>query len=389
MKVMLDISHLHGSRGGGIHFYVENLVAALSECPTSTDLQLRYFNLYWRTRNPALAHPTLRSPRCAHIRCPVKLLNLFWLYLNVPDLSRRFPDIDIFHGTHFSLPVMSRAKLLLTVHDVMYLTHPEYYDPRWKSTNDYGYRTLLPRNIKRADHIIAISEFTKQQLMDVLPVPEEKISVVHHAVPIPPELSYQRLDELLARFDLTRDSYIYFPAGTYEQRKNIRRTMEAFTLAAQQSALKLIISGIGDPTPYRTNDSNICFVQWYHPEEKHALFQGALFVVFPSISEGFGVPVVEALAHGKALITSHCAAMKEIAEGYARLVDPENRDEIIGSFTELINDVSSRAKLAVKATFKARDFSHERIRTELQHVYRHLCSTSERITPRQVKMKLW
>lgn len=370
MNVMLDISHLHGSRGGGIHFYLENLLAALSGRTNNRNFDLRYFNLYSRPRIAPSAHPVLQSARCVNIRFPVKFLNLLWLYLSFPDLSRWLPDIDIFHGTHFSLPVMSQAKLLLTVHDLMYLTNPEYYDPRWKSTNDYGYRTLLPRNIKRADHIVAISEFTKRQLMALFPETENKITVVHHAIATPPKLTDARIDQVLARFKLTQGSYIYFPAGTYERRKNIQRTIEAFKKASQAASMTLVISCIGDVPRDQASAPGVQLVQWQTDDDKHALFQGARFVMYPSLCEGFGVPVLEAMSYGKAVLTSDNSALAEVGRGVALLVDPTDTAAISTSIDRLVVDCNLRKHLESSSLTKVRQFSRDTIGNEYLSLYR-------------------
>ena len=276
--------------------------------------------------------------------------------------------------THFSLPIISKARKILTVHDIMYLTNPEYYDPKWKKINHYGYNILLPENIRKADQIIAISHYTKSELVSYFNLPEEKITVIHHGIKVADKVPGDSLKERLKRFNLGPGNYIYFPAGTFEFRKNIERTIEAFSNLSDKNGLTLVISGVGDPSPFLSASpcNDIRFVEWNSEAQKTAFFQGALFVVFPSLCEGFGVPVIEAMANGKAILTSNCAALGEVSGDAGMLVDPRRLDALHDGFEKLIEDETYRNELEKKGEQRIKKFSLDKMGREHFKVYESL-----------------
>ncbi|OGV41785.1 MAG: hypothetical protein A2X48_14325 [Lentisphaerae bacterium GWF2_49_21] len=372
---MFDSSALfHASRGGGVYNYLLKLLPLLSVKVTCDGGRMSFLHLH--SRKEFQPPDFMNAMDVRNFYFPVKLLNRLWIKYEIPDMSLFYKDVDIFHSPHFSLPVMSKAKKILTVNDITYLRHPEYFHEAGKKLNEYGYNFLLPTNIRRADRIIAISEFTKSDIIEYFKIPEEKISVVHIGCDIPLKLTPEERSSILAGFGLIGTEYIYFPAGTLEPRKNIRLTIEAFKKAGIKG-MKMVISGIGD---YSWLDriagvDNIQIVRWENENQKNALFQGAAFVVYPSLYEGFGMPVVEAMGNGKAVLTSNTTSLKEIADGYAHMVNPEDEEGISQGVKRIYEDIDYRNDLEMKSTVRAEDFTWEKMASQTYDVYKRLLSS--------------
>jgi len=372
MNIVIDVSHLYLSKGG-IYCYLRNLIPGLENEIRGTELTLRYLNLHFR-RSQRNVDDLLETEKCISLRLPVRLVNHSWIHFRFPDLSWFYPNTEIFHGTHFSLPHISKAKTVLTVHDITYLKHPEYYKTVDSKLNDYGYKKLLATNVQRADKIISISEFTKKDLVDHLNVPASKIDVVYHGIAKPNKLSPESLKNELNAYALDVGGYIYFPAGSFDVRKNIESAVDAYLETVAGNGVKLVISGVGVPADTLSKKAidDIKYVEWNSEQTRDALYQGALYVIYPSLYEGFGIPIIEAMANGKAVLTSNTSSMREIAGNYAHLIDPHNSDDLCRGLLELFKNTSYRTELEQKGFTRANDFTIEKMAKKHIEVYKEL-----------------
>jgi glycosyltransferase involved in cell wall biosynthesis len=212
---------------------------------------------------------------------------------------RLHADADVLHCPTFRGPFRARQKLVVTVHDLAVLRHPEWFN-RWTRTYS-GH--AVPRVVAAADRVIAVSEFTKQELFSLLRVPGEKIHVVPNAVEdvFTPDGPKAGGDYVLA-------------VGTLEPRKNLARIA-----AAVDGELRVVgTRGWGGVEP----PPNVTWLAGVDDEELAALYRGARCLVYASLYEGYGIPVAEALACGCPIVTSRDSAMVEIAGDDAVYVDP-------------------------------------------------------------------
>jgi glycosyltransferase involved in cell wall biosynthesis len=243
--------------------------------------------------------PVLQTSFPATSRARTALADAFWY----PRLRVR--DADVLHCPTFRGPFSSRIPLVVTVHDLAVLRHPEWFN-RW--TRTYS-RQAVPRVVRAASRLIAVSEFTAHELQELLAVPEAKIRVVPNAV-----------EDIFTPEGPKADGDYVLAVGTLEPRKNLPRIA-----AAVDGELRVVgARGWGDVEP----PANVTWLGEVGDDELAALYRGARCLVYASLYEGFGIPVAEALACGCPLVTTSGSAMSELAGDDAVYVDPTDTASI-------------------------------------------------------------
>jgi glycosyltransferase involved in cell wall biosynthesis len=265
-------------------------------------------------------------------------------------LPRRARGLDVLHCPSFRGPLRSSTPLVVTVHDLAVLRHPEAFN-RW--TRTYS-RVFVPRVVRAARRVIAVSEFTKRELIDLLSVPGEHIRVIPNAAA-----------ELFAAEGARADGEFVLAVGTIEPRKNLRRVADA----ARGAGVELRVVGAPGWGDVRTGDAGVRFLGFVPDDELARLYRGALCVAYASLYEGFGIPVLEALACGAPVVTSAGTAMAEVADGAAVLVDPHDTEAIGAGIREAI---ARRDELAVLGPERARHFTWRASAEATAAVYREV-----------------
>jgi len=261
-------------------------------------------------------------------------------------ITRRARGVDVLHCTTFRGPTEAGVPTVLTVHDLAILRAPEAF-PRWHRL--YG-RAGLARVLRAADAIVAVSEFTKAETIELAGVPAERVRVVRNGVDavFVPEGPRAEGDYVLA-------------VATLEPRKNLARAVEAARLAG----LELRVVGArgwgGVDVPG--------WVGEVPDGELAALYRGARCVVYPSLYEGFGLPVVEAMACGVPVVTSRGTAMEEVAGGAAVLVDPLDPRSIAEGIGEAVR---RRDELLPAGIARAGEHTWERAADGVEALWREL-----------------
>jgi glycosyltransferase involved in cell wall biosynthesis len=265
-------------------------------------------------------------------------------------LPRRAREVDVLHCPSFRGPLRASAPLVVTVHDLAVLRHPEAFN-RW--TRTYS-RALVPRVVRAAQRVIAVSEFTKRELIDVLGVAEERIRVVPNAVgaPFVPEGPRADGDYVLA-------------VGTLEPRKNLPRLAEA----ARRAGRELRVVGARGWGDVNIPGEGVRFLGFVSDDELARLYRGALCVAYLSIYEGFGIPELEALACGAPVVTSAGTPMEEVAGGAAVLVDPHDTGAVAAGIGVAI---ARRDELAALGPERAGPYSWDASAQATADVYREL-----------------
>jgi glycosyltransferase involved in cell wall biosynthesis len=241
-------------------------------------------------------------------------LDLAW-YPHV--LPHRAHGADVLHCPTYRGPVRSRVPLVVTVHDLAVFRHPEAFPP-W--TRTYS-RVVVPRVVRAARIVSAVSEFTATELETLLRVPRERIRIV-------PNAAAEAFSEQGPRGE---GDYV-LAVGTLEPRKNLARTIEA----AQRLGIELRVAGAAGWGGVEARGDGVRWEGEVGDDELARLYRGALCVVYPSLYEGFGIPVLEAMACGAPVVTSRGGATEEVAGGAAALVDPGDVSSIAAGIEEAI-----------------------------------------------------
>lgn len=261
-------------------------------------------------------------------------------------LSRRAKGLDVLHCTTFRGPLRPRVPTVLTVHDLAILRYPEVF-PRWHRL--YG-NAGLQKALRAADAVVAVSEFTKHEVVALAGIREERIRVVPNGV-----------DPLFAPDGPAAEGSYVLAVATLEPRKNLARVVEAARLAGIELRVVGARGWGGVEVPGWVGEI---------PDSKLAeLYRGARCVIYPSLYEGFGLPVLEAMASGTPVVTSRGTAMEEVAAGAAVLVDPQDAVAI----AEAIAEAEARsAQLVPLGLARAIEFTWERAADRVEALWKEL-----------------
>jgi glycosyltransferase involved in cell wall biosynthesis len=295
---------------------------------------------------------------------------------------------SVFHATH---PVPLRVRgcpNVHTVHDIIPLRLP------YATLDDKQYFLRLVEHLcKKADHIVAVSEFSRRDIIRFFGIPESRITNTYQAVSIPEKLLAKSddavADELRNAFNLEMKEYFLF-CGSLEPKKNISRLIDAYAVSGTRYPL-VIAGALGWQCQvdvekiqnerflnYRIEDGRISADRHvrrlaYVPfAQLVALIRGARALLFPSLYEGFGLPVLEAMLLGTPVMTSNVSSLPEVAGEAALLVDPTDMDQIAAAIRKIDHDADLRAELSANGRERAKFFSPEAYRLRLREIYSRL-----------------
>jgi glycosyltransferase involved in cell wall biosynthesis len=265
-------------------------------------------------------------------------------------LPRRARGLDVLHCPSFRAPLRASLPVVVNVHDLAVLRHPQAFN-RW--TRTYS-RVFVPRVARSAARVIALSEFMKRELVEQLGLAEARVRVVPPAVEEP----------FVERGARAGGDYV-LAVGTLEPRKNLLRLVQAARLAD----VELRVAGPRGWGNVDVGGDGVSLLGFVPDDELARLYRGALCVAYTSLYEGFGIPVLEALACGAPVVTSVGTAMAEVADGAAVLVDPSDPEAIADGIRRAI---ASRAELAARGPERARDFTWQASAEATAAVYREV-----------------
>lgn len=335
IKVGFDISQV--AHPGGVGVYTQNLA---SELLKQTDLDVSFF--YSSLRKPYKGN--LKNVK--KFKLPPTLFEVLFNKIRNVGIEKFLGPLDIYHSSDWVQPP-SMAKKVTTYHDVIPLKYPEWSHPKIVSVH----KKRLELVEKEIDMVIAVSETTKKDLMEMSNIPENKITVIYEGVGKEfKKYSENEIDSFRKKYNLPQ-TFILALGGVGE-RKNLKRIKEAC------EGLDLIISG--ETIPYVTN------------EELPLLYNAATVLLYTTLYEGFGLPIVEAMACGTPVITSNVSSMPEIAGDSALLVDPTSTADIRQGIDQLFSDEGLQKTLIKKGWNRAKDFSWEKCAKETANIYQEL-----------------
>jgi glycosyltransferase involved in cell wall biosynthesis len=370
MKILFDAQPLLGNRSG-IGRYVDKLTYYLNK---DSEIDLFYwFNQLIKKRHEGLQLP---NPKIRNSRYPYKVIRRLmgpnWLYQLPIDWLESF---DVFHGGNFITCNTKRAKNIITIHDLAFLRFPEV-----TSDKIYKHHTRwLPYSIQLADHIITDSYQSKQDIIDFYKVHDTKISVVHLAADEDMGPADKRqINDVQNTYRLPSEYVLY--VGTIEPRKNIPFLIESFARAKKKYKFdhKLVIVG-GKGWKYEAVnmmiekwkvESDVIFTGYVADQDLPAIYSGATLFLFPSVFEGFGLPVLEAMQCGVPVITSNISSLPEVVGGAGRLLPIGQAHDWADSIGELLGDQKKLQHYRDMGFKQSKQFSWEKVAEETINVYR-------------------
>jgi glycosyltransferase involved in cell wall biosynthesis len=307
--------------------------------------------------------------------------SLWWEQVGIVRTCQH-EHIDILHCPYFSAPLFLPAKTVVTVHDVIPIVMPEYHA---RARSRY-YTSLVSYTVPRVDAIITVSDYSKRDIVRFLGIPEDRIHVIGNAVDSSyrPITDTRLIDKVRERYGIGERYILYF--GGFDVRKNVDRVLQAYASLPESTrkAYQLVIAGrlhlLGsplypDPRPRVRElglDDQVVVTGQIREQDKAPLYSGAAVYLFPSLYEGFGIPILEAMACGAAVITSEITALPEVAGDAARLVNPYEVRDIATAIQELLENTAMRDELRERALARASEFSWTRVAQQTLEVYKQL-----------------
>jgi len=317
------------------------------------------------------------GPNVCERRFACGMIDERWEQLELPGELAGIPA-DLYHNTCFSLPVAGGARCMVaTVHDVIFRRHPGLVDERLAGYLDRWTAVSLDS----ASLVITVSEFSKREICELYGADGSKVRVIYNG--LDPRFARGATDEAVRsvkpKLGLT-GSYVLY-VGALEEKKNIRRLLAAwgaFSVRKSGKSMQLVLAGGKGGKDFdakseveRAGVGASTVLAGHIPDnDLPALMCGAAAFIYPSLYEGFGLPVIEAMACGTPVVTSKTSSLGEVAGDAARLVDPESVEEMAVALEEVVSDRALSKELVRRGRERAREFTPERCAEETLAIYR-------------------
>jgi glycosyltransferase involved in cell wall biosynthesis len=358
VRVLIDYRSALRSRSG-VGEYTFRLVKALHDTAgdngSGRSVELTAFSSSWKDR---LRLPTeLAGVACIDRRVPVSVLNFSWHRLGFPSAEALTGvRMDVVHSFHPLLMPSRRAAQVVTIHDLDFLAHPE----RTRGEIRRDYPALARTHAHRADRIVVVSEFTAQEVTLLLDVPRERISVCRPGAP-----------EWSPRDSPPSDGYVLF-FGTLEPRKNVGVLLDAFERVLARSASgsrpgatpRLVLAGNAtvEAAPWLERlarpplAGRVRHLGYVDPARRRELYEGAQMLVQPSLQEGFGFPVLEAMTVGVPVVVTDRGALPEVLGDAGLVVDAEDPLQMADAIERMTTDEQLAAACSARGVARAKEF---------------------------------
>ncbi|MFA6593667.1 MAG: glycosyltransferase family 1 protein [Candidatus Buchananbacteria bacterium] len=380
MKIGIDCRTMLNPAGGelaGVGHYTYNLVKNLLLQDKQNQYVL-FFDFGFTDLN------YFQSAKVKIVRYPLsryrRYLPFFYSQFLVGEfINRQKVDVCLFPAN--IIPFSYRGRAVVTVHDLAVYLYPELFPDR---LINFDRRYLVPRSLRRADRIIAVSENTKRDIIKLFHIATDRIEVIYEGVeltchPEQSEGSQGETGDSLLRFHSTQNNnnhekYLLY-LGTIEPRKNLVRLIKAFKKLKQEEPaardLKLFLAGKNgwkneevfaalEQVNTELQEEAIRYLGYVSAGKKHELLSRAEVFVFPSLYEGFGLPVAEAMAYGLPVITSGAGSLPEVGGEAVFYIDPLKESELYEALRKVITDESFRQHLALAAKQKSQEFTWDK-----------------------------
>jgi glycosyltransferase involved in cell wall biosynthesis len=357
IRIGINALYLIPGGVGGTEIYLRELLAALAELDhtneylvftnleTQSDLVPKQANFHWK---PQALHASFRPAR------------ILWEQIVLPVEAARY-RLDVLFNPGFTAPIFSPCRQVTVFHDLQHKRHPEYF--RWFDLPFW--RFLLWAAAHRSDRLIAVSEATRADLLKFYRLPQERVAVVHHGV-----------EPALTRLDRSHtDSYLLC-VSTLHPHKNLPRLIRAY--GRKRRDFRLILAGmrgfhagaIERQIAEMGLQDSVQITGWVPREKLYSLYERAQAFVYPSTFEGFGMPVLEAMAAGIPVACSDIPPLREVAGDAALYFDPLNEDSIAAAIESIMTGTQLQERLRKAGRERARPFTWRRTAEQTLQVVR-------------------
>jgi glycosyltransferase involved in cell wall biosynthesis len=369
MRIGIDARLVYYTRAG-IGEYTMRLTQALAAAfPAEHFVMVQDF----RSRQPLVAAPNVAVSHClvpSHHRLEQAFLP--WALDSL--------QVDVYHSPDFIPPLRGAASQVITIHDLAFLIYPHFLTK--ESARHYG---KIDRAVRRASHIIAVSESTKRDLIRLLGAPEDKITVIYEAADpmFHPVDRAAAMRQVQAIYDVPSDFILF--VSTIEPRKNVAGLLRAYRRLRQDYRLTpaLVLAGapgwLSEDVYHLVDELQLrpycSFLGHVSNCDLLQLYNAALCLVHPAFYEGFGLTPLEAMACGTPAVVSNVSSLPEVVGDAAILVDPSSDEEITVALMRILTEDGLREELHDKGLRRARAFSWQGAAAQTMAVYRQVAQT--------------
>jgi len=372
MKVILEAQYACTPMPRGVHYYTIQLIQSLLK-RKKNDYELIFFDFNKERNNRQWIDKYFSEYDIPVNECNTVSYRDFTADKDIFK-QKSYNDYtgvfgDIFHFTHLvSIPDNFIGNMVVTIHDMIPILYPEYCP----SLFNEQFRLCFNRLLKVKPVIITVSESSKRDIIRLSNISEEKIHIIPEAYDIG-NCSFKNNPDILIELGINFPYLLYL--GAITEHKNIFRIIKSFDLLAKQfSDIQLVIAGEYsafeiDKIKSSQFFSRIIITGYVSDEQKHILYSNALAFLFPSLYEGFGLPVLEAMARGCPVITSNTSSLPEVAGDAAILIDPYNTEQLTYEMKRLITSESLREELKQKGLERCKKFSWDKTAEMTEEVY--------------------
>lgn len=354
MNIGIDISQIV-YQGTGVARYLEGLVQAIIE--NNTNHHWKFFFSSFRQKIPHRLHSLLKKKEYSVIRSyiPPRLLSFIWNDLHILPIETFTGKLDWFITSDWTEPP-AISKKATVIHDLAYLRYPETVEQTIRTTQQARMLWVA----KESDLIFAVSQTTKKDVVDLLHIPPRTVHALYSGISID-EPTEADIRTTLQKYSLTHPFIL--TVGKIEPRKNLKSLIQAYNKLMSQENLKLDLVIVGpsgweslnDKSQYKNN--SIHMLGFVTNKELYSLYRSCLFFAYPSLWEGYGYPLVEAMKLGVPITCSNTSSLAEIGQDVSFMFDPMNIDDMTKALKRMVTDTQLREELVRKGLEKSKLFS--------------------------------